>query len=237
MKHILFVFICLLFAGSGYSQSKYYSTFDDLQNDKGVECDISMRHLSAKKKKKALKPPYRISKAEDKHVRKAAGNAMFVGIGEDLFLNCKGIDVYCYGRLSKHFNKSRFVKCHRLGDNKVVFTMVDFGSGAARALPTFADRVVNGILTLLTSKEDLINDVADDVQYEHEVRRHAAKIRTCYVMYNDGRKRVERIDSHRMKVLLDTRLDLIEEYEALDLYERETPEVVYSFLLRSGQMK
>lgn len=226
-----------MFAGSGYSQSKYYSTFDDLQNDKGVECDISMRHLSAKKKKKALKPPYRISKAEDKHVRKAAGNAMFVGIGEDLFLNCKGIDVYCYGRLSKHFKKSRFVKCHRLGDNKVVFTMVDFGSGAARALPTFADRVVNGILTLLTSKEDLINDVADDVQYEHEVRRHAAKIRTCYVMYNDGRKRVERIDSHRMKVLLDTRLDLIEEYEALDLYERETPEVVYSFLLRSGQMK
>lgn len=83
----------------------------------------------------------------------------------------------------------------------------------------------------------MINDVADDVQYEHEVRRHAAKIRTCYVMYNDGRKRVERIDSHRMKVLLDTRLDLIEEYEALDLYERETPEVVYSFLLRSGQMK
>lgn len=237
MKHILFVFICLLLAGSGYSQSKYYSTFDDLQNDKGVECDISMRHLSAKKKKKALKPPYRISKAENKNVRKAAGNAMFVGIGKDLFLNCKGIDVYCYGRLSKHFKKSRFVKCHRLGDNKVVFTMVDFGSGAARALPTFADRVVNGILTLLTSKEDLINDVADDVQYEHEVRRHAAKIRTCYVMYNDGRKRVERIDSHRMKVLLDTRLDLIEEYEALDLYERETPEVVYSFLLRSGQMK
>lgn len=187
--------------------------------------------------KKALKPPYRISKAEDKHVRKAAGNAMFVGIGEDLFLNCKGMDVYCYGRLSKHFKKSRFVKCHRVGDNKVVFTMVDFGSGYARALPTFADRVVNGILTLLTSKEDLINDVADDVQYEHEVRRHAAKIRTCYVMYNDGRKRVERIDSHRMKVLLDTRLDLIEEYEALDLYERETPEVVYSFLLRSGQMK
>lgn len=226
-----------MFAGSGYSQSKYYSTFDDLQNDKGVECDISMRHLSAKKKKKALKPPYRISKAEDKHVRKAAGNAMFVGIGEDLFLNCKGIDVYCYGRLSKHFKKSRFVKCHRLGDNKVVFTMVDFGSGAARALPTFADRVVNGILTLLTSKEDLINYVADDVQYEHEVRRHAAKIRTCYVMYNDGRKRVERIDSHRMKVLLDTRLDLIEEYEALDVYARETPEVVYSFLLRSGQMK
>ena len=37
-------------------------------------------------------------------------------------------------------------------------------------------------------------------------------------MYNDGRKRVERIDSHRMKVLLDTRLDLIEEYEALDVY-------------------
>ena len=226
-----------MFAGSGYSQSKYYSTFDDLQNDKGVECDTSMRHLSAKKKKKALKPPYRTSKAEDKHVRKAAGNAMFVGIGEDLFLNCKGMDVYCYGRLSKHFKKSRFVKCHRVGDNKVVFTMVDFGSGYARALPTFADRVVNGILTLLTSKEDLINDVADDVQYEHEVRRHAAKIRTCYVMYNDGRKRVERIDSHRMKVLLDTRLDLIEEYEALDLYERETPEVVYSFLLRSGQMK
>lgn len=226
-----------MFAGSGYSQSKYYSTFDDLQNDKGVECEISMRHLSAKKMKKALKPPYRISKAEDKHVRKAAGNAMFVGIGEDLFLNCKGMDVYCYGRLSKHFKKSRFVKCHRVGDNKVVFTMVDFGSGYARALPTFADRVVNGILTLLTSKEDLINDVADDVQYEHEVRRHAAKIRTCYVMYNDGRKRVERIDSHRMKVLLDTRLDLIEEYEALDLYERETPEVVYSFLLRSGQMK
>lgn len=187
--------------------------------------------------KKALKPPYRISKAEDKHVRKAAGNAMFVGIGEDLFLNCKGIDVYCYGRLSKHFKKSRFVKCHRVGDNKVVFTMVDFGSGVARALPTFADRVVNGILTLLTSKEDLINYVADDVQYEHEVRRHAAKIRTCYVMYNDGRKRVERIDSHRMKVLLDTRLDLIEEYEALDVYTRETPEVVYSFLLRSGQMK
>lgn len=237
MKHILFVFICLLYVGSGHSQCKYYATFDDLQNENGVECDISMRHLSVKKKKKALKPPYRISKAEDKHVRKAAGNAMFVGIGEDLFLNCKGIDVYCYGRRSKHFRKSRFVKCHRVGDNKVVFTMVDFGSGYARALPTFADRVVNGILTLLTSKEDLINDVADDVQYEHEVRRHAAKIRTCYVMYNDGRKRVERIDSHRMKVLLDTRLDLIEEYEALDVYTRETPEVVYSFLLRSGQMK
>lgn len=226
----------LLFALTANAQNYYYPTFDDLKAGQGQETNAELQRISIRKLKKTVKAPYKLKCKNLKEATTIKKKARFISVGNELFLNCRGIDFYCNGHCEKKYRGKRFVPCHMLGDNQIVFTMADFGSSAARMIPSTADYVVDGIITLLTHREDMVEDTFNDELFYKEVRRAAAKQKACYLMKNDGRNKAEKIDAPTMRLLLDTRLDLIEEYNKVNPQLQEAPEVIISYLRRCGKI-
>lgn len=232
-NRFLVIAVLLIVVINANSQGIVYASFNDLCADNGFVADVEM----SKKKKRTLQPPYRIKVKEHRSIAKNAKKALIIKLNDELFLNCKKLNLYDNGRHMRELNKHRYVKCHKLGNDKLIFTLVDYGSNAARMIPSALEDVIYGSMTALLSKEDLIEDVTDYVLYKKSLKRIASKNKACYILKANDESRVERVDYSQMLLLLDSRLDLIGEYEQLNPQIRECPEVVYSFLIRADKIK
>lgn len=232
MKYILFL-ICCFFALPVFSQSMYWETTKDLLKGNALEASFDMAQLSSKKKARNLGGEYKIIKLKGKNKKKIK-HAKFVESNHVLYLNLEGIE-HEDAKFGKYF-----IPCFRISKDSVIFKAVklsrqillDRTNEAVKQ--SLGDSCYNFNTHRYKSNSffcDIVNTLFSCKRADKLLERN----KVIYIYSLDGGE-TKIVNCFTMPGLLLSlkHPELIPAYERLDSKSQESPEIVISYLRRTG---
>ncbi|MBQ7422178.1 MAG: hypothetical protein IJV27_08565 [Prevotella sp.] len=209
------------------AQERYYLSFADLLQGNYHDTHFTLQQRSKRGKGKHLGGDYKPHTLNPKVRKQLKKKARFIEKDSRLFVNVNGLYSESV-RLGKWY-----APCFFIDSTKIVFTSVR--RDRASQLPSAFDYVDSDAYDKVESEDGkFLDHVLSYISLRGDARRRAAKVRACYLMYSDDIHDIRIIDTAYMRMLLQFRPDLEEQYLKIDPRLRESPEVIFNYLVKAG---
>lgn len=239
MKKLFRLFAVLVLTGLplfARGQGQYWPTFDDMCHQRGIATQCKLSPVKFGKKAKALGGDFEVI-GSTRADRKKVERARFVQTGEHLFVNLHGLQVE-NARFGGYFSLA-----YPVDSDKVVLVAIQLTDRITDEIPTFIDGLLDvqplrrNAFGELEDDDNLITRMVNHAITKRRLKRQIARRQCAYLYSAQTPKQIYPINKTLMGYILRKNGSLLMEYYGLPPEDQLAPEVIMSFIDRSGLIR